>query len=221
MLVREAGSTLEIVARDVKFQVEFNPALVAAWKQIGYENRALAAEDFNNDRKDGGEMGAGHTVTALYEIVPVGVPLPGNGDSDTAGRPSVDPLRYQPSTPGAPTPAARPTVPAPSGEWLTVKARYQAPEGGTSTLVSKALRSSERATWLPLAATVAEFAMLLRDHPADAGRWSALERRAARVVAPASLATEVRELVELVATASGLSRIGPRGRGDDWQRPVR
>ena len=70
VLVREADATLETVAKDVKFQVEFNPAHVAAWKLIGYENRVMAARDFNNDRKDGGEMGAGHTVTVLYEVVP-------------------------------------------------------------------------------------------------------------------------------------------------------
>ena len=76
VLVREADATLETVAKDVKFQVEFNPGVVAAWKLIGYENRLLAAQDFNNDRKDGGEMGAGHTVTVLYEVMPVGVTNP-------------------------------------------------------------------------------------------------------------------------------------------------
>ena len=72
VLVREAGSTLVTVAKDVKIQVEFNPALVGAYRLVGYENRALRARDFNDDTKDAGEMGAGHTVTALYEIVPPG-----------------------------------------------------------------------------------------------------------------------------------------------------
>ena len=77
-------ATLETVAKDVKFQVEFNPAVVSAWKLIGYENRALAARDFNNDRKDAGEMGAGHTVTVLYEVIPAGVERA--GDMRTTGR---------------------------------------------------------------------------------------------------------------------------------------
>src|SRR5207244_11680607 len=93
VLVREGDATLETVAKDVKFQVEFNPSVVSAWKLIGYENRATAAQDFNNDRKDGGEMGAGHTVTVLYEVVPVGVE--NLSDDDGIARPSVDPLKYQ------------------------------------------------------------------------------------------------------------------------------
>ncbi len=72
VLVHEGDATLETVAKDVKFQVEFNPTVVSAWKLVGYEDRRLAAPDFNDDRKDGGEMGAGHTVTVLYEVVPAG-----------------------------------------------------------------------------------------------------------------------------------------------------
>src|SRR5919107_1507840 len=86
VLVREAGATLVTVAKDVKIQVEFNPAAVAAYRLIGYENRVLRSEDFNNDKKDAGEIGAGHTVTALYEIVPPDVPFE---------VPGVDPLKYQ------------------------------------------------------------------------------------------------------------------------------
>ena len=86
VLIAEAGSTLVTVAKDVKLQIEFNPRFVAGYRLIGYENRKLQKEDFNNDRKDAGEMGAGHTVTALYELVPAGEPIPG-GD--------VDPLKYQ------------------------------------------------------------------------------------------------------------------------------
>src|SRR5262245_32379646 len=120
VLVREGDSTLETVAKEVKFQVEFNPARVAAWKQIGYENRVMAARDFNDDRKDGGEVGAGHTVTVLYEVVPVGVAIPGNDDGSGV-RPTVDPLRYQEQD-GARV-AAQPVLPprAASDEWLTVK----------------------------------------------------------------------------------------------------
>jgi Ca-activated chloride channel family protein len=123
VLVREGDATLETVAKDVKFQVEFNPAIVWKWKLLGYETRALAARDFNDDRKDGGEMGAGHTVTVLYEIIPVGV----DGTFDpNDGRPEVDPLRYQPQPVPTPRPSPRPLPTEPSGEWFTVKARLQA-----------------------------------------------------------------------------------------------
>ena len=86
VLVEQLGGTLLTIAKDVKIQVEFNPAQVASYRLVGYENRLLAAEDFNDDKKDAGEIGAGHTVTALYEIVPAG--------AEDGGRP-VDPLKYQ------------------------------------------------------------------------------------------------------------------------------
>ena len=86
VLVAEAGATLVTVAKDVKIQVEFNPANVAAYRLIGYENRVLRNEDFNDDRKDAGEIGAGHTVTALYEIVPAG-----HGDRPAGDRPAQVP----------------------------------------------------------------------------------------------------------------------------------
>ncbi len=86
VLIAEAGATLITVAKDVKIQVEFNPAVVGAYRLIGYENRLLNREDFNDDRKDAGEIGAGHTVTALYEIIPAG---------ERIDVPSVDPLKYQ------------------------------------------------------------------------------------------------------------------------------
>ena len=86
VLVREFGGTLFTIAKDVKFQIEFNPDKVASYRLIGYENRLLNDEDFNDDKKDAGEMGSGHNVTALYELIPSG--------SDEA-RPSVDPLKYQ------------------------------------------------------------------------------------------------------------------------------
>lgn len=92
VLVQEFGGTLFTIAKDVKFQIEFNPAYVKAYRLVGYENRLLADQDFNDDTKDAGEMGAGHTVTALYEIIPAG--------SDETGLPTVDPLRYQGSRSG-------------------------------------------------------------------------------------------------------------------------
>ena len=133
VLIREGDSTLETVAKDVKFQVEFNPALVSAWKLIGYEDRTLAARDFNNDRKDAGEIGAGRTVTVLYEVIPAGVD---RGDDVESDRPAVDPLKYQ-SEPRTTRPAPAPATQF-SGEWLTVKARYKLPDDERSNLISAA-----------------------------------------------------------------------------------
>src|SRR5205823_8103472 len=86
VLVEQAGGTLVTVAKDVKLQVEFNPRVVGAYRLIGYENRLLQDQDFNDDKKDAGDMGAGHSVTALYELIPSGQPTT---------TPSVDPLKYQ------------------------------------------------------------------------------------------------------------------------------
>jgi Ca-activated chloride channel family protein len=147
VLIAEAGATLLTVAKDVKIQVEFNPRAVAAYRLIGYENRMLNREDFNDDRKDAGEIGSGHTVTALYELIPPGEKIDG---------PDVDPLKYQEPT--------RPASSANSGELMTVKLRYKAPDADTSRLISFAVRdrSRELTPNLGFAAAVAEFAMLLR-----------------------------------------------------------
>jgi Ca-activated chloride channel homolog len=146
-LVAQFGGTLFTVAKDVKLQVEFNPARVASYRLVGYENRQLAAEDFNNDRADAGELGAGHTVTALYELVPV--------DADN---PLVDKLKYQ-AAPATPT--------NPSAELLTVKLRYQAPEGGASRLLAQPLTGAAQPIGQAsgdqqFAAAVAQFGLLLR-----------------------------------------------------------
>jgi Ca-activated chloride channel family protein len=212
MLIREGNATLETVAKDVKFQVEFNPALVSAWKLIGYENRLLAPRDFNNDRKDAGEMGAGHSVTVLYEIIPVGAE---RGDDVEESRPDVDPLRYQPARgrAGAPGDGARgragaASVPANlNGEWLTVKARYKLPESETSQLITQPVRTGDRMQHLPLAAAVAEYGLLLRDAPHNRARWEALAQRLGRVAVPASLRQDVDGLKELVATGASLARM--------------
>jgi Ca-activated chloride channel family protein len=202
VLLREADATLENVAKDVKFQVEFNPAMVNAWKLIGYEDRLLAAEDFNDDRKDGGEMGAGHTVTVLYEVIPAGVQNPDDGES----RPAVDALKYQSAPAAAPTPARHEATVAP-GEWLTVKARYKAPEGQQSDLISVPVRSGGRVQHLPLASSVAEFGLLLRSRSRETERWNALERRVSRLEAPAALRSDVDGFKELVSIAAGLARL--------------
>ncbi len=153
VLVREMGSTLVTIAKDVKIQIEFNPAEVESFRLIGYENRMLRSEDFNDDEKDAGEIGAGHTVTALYEIVPPDAP---------SGVANVDPLKYQ--RPQASTEAAS------SGELLTVKLRYKEPDGERSKLLSQPVRddgkSYAHATEdFQFAAAVASFGMILRDSP--------------------------------------------------------
>jgi Ca-activated chloride channel family protein len=151
VLVQEMGGTLFTIAKDVKLQVEFNPAIVHAYRLIGYENRLLAAEDFANDRKDAGELGAGHSVTALYEVVPV-------GEARSVEVGEVPELRYQ-------RPAAEP-VAAFAGELMNVNIRYKQPDGDTSVLLSHPVRTPRRGMRTSddfrFAAAVAEWGMLLR-----------------------------------------------------------
>ena len=172
VLVREAASTLVTIAKDVKIQIEFNPQTVAAYRLIGYENRLLKAEDFNDDRKDAGEIGSGHSVTALYEIVPVGAAVPS---------PVVDPLKYQqpPARPAA-RPAASPALQY-ADELMTVKLRYKAPDGETSRLISTVVRSRPQAMSVNMgfASAVAELGMLLRgSEHAGTASYEALAARA-------------------------------------------
>jgi len=201
VLVNDADATLETIAKDVKFQVEFNPAIVSAWKLVGYENRLMAAEHFNDDRKDGGEMGAGHTVTVLYEVIPAGTPWP-EGDG-AAGRPAIDPLRYQ-DAPAVLKPVAPPTAVARTGEWLTVKVRYKRPEGDVSDLITQPVRSGARVQHLALASALADFGLLLRDDRRDVARWDALVRRVNAIVVPPSLAADKDGFAELVTTARAM-----------------
>ena len=166
VLVGEMGGTLFTIAKDVKVQVEFNPAEVKAYRLIGYENRLLAAEDFNDDQKDAGELGAGHSVTALYEVVPAGAP-----DNPARG---VDPLRYQRTRSRSRVRDAfdrlryRLGVEIPRGELLTVKLRYKAPDGDVSRLLAHSLRDrgaplASASADFRFSAAVAEWGMLLRD----------------------------------------------------------
>ncbi len=149
VLVKERTSTLFTLARDVKLQVEFNPAYIAAYRLIGYENRTLADEDFHDDKKDAGEIGLGHTVTALYELYPVG----------STAIPKVDNLKYQKMTQPAGV----------EGELLTVKLRYKPLESQESVLQSHPVAVAhpslaETSDDFRFAAAVAGFGMLLR-HP--------------------------------------------------------
>ena len=144
-LVSEAGGTLVEVAKDVKLQLDFNPARVKGYRLIGYEDRLLAPEDFADDTKDGGEIGSGHRVTALYEIVPV-------GSSFDVGAPES---KY-----------AQPAAGENAGEWLTLNIRAKKPDADKSELWSYPLDAEPAEALsdnMKFAAAVAEAGMLLRD----------------------------------------------------------
>jgi Ca-activated chloride channel family protein len=157
-LVHEMGGTLLTVAKDVKLQIEFNPARVRAYRLIGYENRMLRDEDFTDDTKDAGEIGSGHSVTALYEIVPVGATSPVTIREST-------PLRY--------TRESAPTTARVSDELLHVALRYKPPTSSKSIEIDQPLRDADGSTSseFRFAAAVASFGMLLRHSP-NAGRSS-------------------------------------------------
>ena len=149
-MVTEIGGTLLTIAKDVKIQVEFNPARVQAYRLIGYENRMLRTEDFNDDTKDAGELGAGHSVTALYEVIPTGV------DSEFLA--SIDSLRYQTQ--------AMPSAASDSQDLLFVKLRYKLPDADESQLIQQAVLDASAglpSIDLRFASAVAGFGMLLRD----------------------------------------------------------
>ena len=212
VLVREAGATLTTIAKDVKIQVEFNPKAVAAYRLIGYENRVLRNEDFNDDKKDAGEIGAGHSVTALYEIVPAGAEV---------DAPSVDPLRYQQS----PIRRAQPST----SELATVKVRYKAPDGDASRLITTVVQARPRAMSpnLGFASAVAEFGMLLTgsEYRGRASYESALAR--ARTFRGSDPEGYRAEFVRLVDLAAGLRDLQDRVEGRAaaiecslWIRPV-
>ena len=196
VLVEEAGATLVTIASDVKIQVEFNPAQIAEYRLIGYETRALAREDFNNDRVDAGEVGAGHEVTAIYEITPVGASMQG-----------ADPLRY-----GAEQPAA-PVAESASGELAFVKLRYKLPGETESRLMERAVTGADVIPSLAaapddmqFAAAVAAFGQNLRDGR-YAGAMSYAEiaelARQGRGADPEGWRAQFISLVELADSLSG------------------
>lgn len=151
VLVKEMGATLLTIAKDVKIQVDFNPAKVKGYRLIGYENRRLNDEDFNDDRKDAGELGAGHTVTVLYEIIPMGA-------ETNVDLPDIDASKYQQS--GVVN----------SNELMQVKLRYKQPTGDTSQLIAYPVEDTEKnfdrtSENFKFSAAVASFGMILRDSP--------------------------------------------------------
>ena len=194
LLVDEMTATLVTIAKDVKIQVEMNPTLVSSYRLIGYENRVMRADEFDDDTKDAGEIGAGHTVTALYEVVPR------IGDAAKGG----PALRYQSDRglKGA----------AQSGELMTIKVRYKAPEGSKSTALAFAITDDGQTKTIAqashdfrFAAAVAAFGMLLRDspHKGEATYDAALEW--ARTATGDDLHGYRRELVQLIEKAATLA----------------
>ena len=193
VLVREAGSTLITIAKDVKLQVEFNPARVASYKLIGYENRLLAKEDFNDDKKDAGEIGAGHAVTALYEVVP-------KGEKSTP--PKVDPLKYQAA------PAVLPS--AASNELLTVNIRFKQPTSDVSSkfsrvVVDAGLPLDQTSADFRFSAAVAEAALVLRGAPDLSGASLEAARTLAQSALGQDLAGDRHEFISLLAKARALA----------------
>lgn len=183
VLVDQLSSTLAVVARDVKLQVEFNPAQVSEYRLLGYENRALKREDFNNDKVDAGEIGAGHTMTALYEIVPKGE------------QGWLEPLRY----------ASTPKLDGKSGELAMLRVRYKPVEGGSSRLIEHPVASTQKndkaSDDLRFSAAVAAFAQQLKGDGRYTGTMSLKDTaqlaRAARGDDPFGLRAEFVQLVEL------------------------
>jgi Ca-activated chloride channel family protein len=193
VLGEQIGGTLFTIAKDVKIQVEFNPKQAAAYRLIGYENRLLRDQDFNDDTKDAGEIGAGHTVTALYEVVPLG---------QKYENPGIDPLKYQETV--------KPSEMANSNELMTVKLRYKEPTQNESKLVSVSLADSKAnlsaaSENFKFASAVAAFGMLLRDskYKADASYNKVLEL--ARASTGADRQGYRAEFIQLVETARTLS----------------
>jgi Ca-activated chloride channel family protein len=200
VLIAEAGATLVTVAKDVKIQVEFNPRAVGAYKLIGYENRMLAHQDFNDDKKDAGEIGAGHTVTALYEIVPPGEPIEGG---------TIDPLKYQDQV--------RPNAASKSDELMTVKLRYKQPDGDTSRLMSVVVRdrAGDLTPNLGFASAVAEFGMLLRKSEfRGQASWSSAQDLARRFRGddPDGYRAEFVRLIDLAAALDAQNLTSPQSR---------
>ena len=197
VLVHELGSTLFTIAKDVKLQVEFNPATVASYRLIGYENRLLAKEDFNDDTKDAGEVGAGHTVTAFYEIVPA-------GSLETHG--NVDPLVYQ-----------KTKAVNKSSDVMSVKLRYKDPKSSTSKLIKQTVSQGDvsyapRSENFRFASAVVEFGLVLRnsEHRAQASLRHALDQvRASSHYDPYGYRAELAGMIDQALRIYGEPYYGP------------
>ena len=216
VLVEQMQGTLVTIAKDVKIQVEFNPAQVAAYRLIGYENRRLADRDFNDDAKDAGDIGAGHSVTALYEIVPPGL-------ESELGKPEVDPLKYQETGNRDQEAAIAGDI---ANELLTLKLRYQPPSGGKSTLVTFPVKDGgakfgAASPDFQFASAVASFGMLLRNskYKGETTFGAVLETAAAaRGEDTHGLRGEFLELVKVARQLSG-EKVGVAPPA--WNTPTR
>ena len=200
MFVDQLQGTLITIAKDVKLQIEFNPTRVLAYRLIGYENRLLAAEDFNNDAKDAGEIGAGHSVTALYELIPAGQALGENGPESLA----VDPLKYQKQ--------AETTSAAAGEDLFTLALRYKLPDAERSQRLEiasidgglKVSQASRDFTW---SAAVAAFGMVLRDSPHKGNATLAAVAELAQSARGPDHAGYRAEFLQLVETARALKAV--------------
>lgn len=199
LLCDEFCGTLLTIAKDVKLQIEFNPQHVAAYRLIGFEHRKLEDRDFHNDRKDSGDMGAGHSVTALYELVPHGVAVPDVGKVDTPRYAAVEKEEEkEPSLEAQPA-----TTQETSPEWMFVKLRYKLPEEKESSLVEIPIPYHPESKTEPgrnfrLASSVALFGLLLRqsEYTADAN-WDTVRKLLAEVSPASPKEQELEKLVKL------------------------
>jgi len=196
VLVNEFGGTLFTIAKDVKLQVEFNPAKVQGYRLVGYENRMLRKEDFNDDLKDAGDMGSGHTVTAIYEIIPVGV--------KSTFLKSVDGLKYSNNTKALSKTSF-------NDEVLTIKFRYKAPDGDVSKLIEhpvkdNGIKLSATSENFRFAAAVAQFGMLLRNSEFKGNSSYNSVLQMAKAAAGNDKEGYKKEFISLVETAGSLAK---------------
>jgi len=201
VLVEDVGGTLYAVAKDVKIQVEFNPATVASYRLIGYENRKMAAQDFHDDKKDAGEIGAGHSVTALYEIVPATERNPAAAE--------LPPLKYQNAREAKDAKNAKDANDANDKELLTVNLRYKQPDADKSQLLSVAV-GTDKTAWqdasenLRFASAVAGFGMILRGSVhKGAADWKLVRELAGTAIGDDEAGHRA-EFVELIDAASAV-----------------
>jgi Ca-activated chloride channel family protein len=193
VLISEFGGTLFTIAKDVKLQVEFNPASVRGYRLIGYENRMLAKEDFNNDKKDAGDMGSNHTVTALYEVIPANAPA----DDNEPG--TVDPLRYQ-------SRKQKKRSASLSNELMFVKIRYKRPGEDSSNLMEVSVKNNSQVVSnnMRFASAVAAFGMVLRNSAFKGGSNYKMIRSLATSGIENSDDAYKKEFLELVKKAEQL-----------------
>lgn len=193
VLIDEFGGTMFTIAKDVKIQIEFNPAEVSSYRLVGYENRLLAAEDFNDDTKDAGEMGAGHSVTVLYEIIPTGI--------NSKYNKTIDPLKYQKNK----------VVGVKNGELGTIKYRFKHPEKSRSikseeSIAYKVVDFDEVDPSFAWASSVAEFGLLLRNSSFQENASFEHVLNVVKPIAQKSNNTYKLEFVEIVEIAQSLAK---------------